>query len=227
MALNIAERTIRLTAVRPGMLLKIQYTTGVYMVFVVNENRMNVKTNKFQLHAYKLNQTTTETDLINILVNLNAGIIVDSVNKEIRTQEITDTVAYEARYILRGVDARPYRTFNIENIREATRLSIELPEIIDRIIRGEVIITSKDSKRQLLTCAQSGDEECIKEIPEIRSRMITKKRTPEEIAKEEARERENMLRGERENMLRTALKIIVRPARNAFNTIRQYIKGEI
>lgn len=218
MALNIVERTAKLSTVRPGMLLRLQYTTGVYVIFVVNPNRPNAQTGKFQLHGYKLNATTTESDLINILVNLNAGLVVDSVNKELRTTEITDTEAYEARYILRGVDSRPYRTFNIENVVSVTQLSFELPPILDTILRGNVVITSKSSKRQLLTCAQSGDDECIQNIPEIREQMIAKKRTREETALEEA--------AERENQGGASARIRARSARNILNSIQQFVRGK-
>jgi hypothetical protein len=190
MALNVAERTVKLTMVTSGMIIRIQYKTGLYNIFVVNPNRRNLQTGTFQLHGYKLGATVTESDFINILVNLNAGIIIDSVNSEILTTEITDTAAYEARYILRGVDERPYRTFNIEDIISVTRLSIEIPNVIDLLVRGQIVVTNKSSKRQLLTCAQLNDDECLKNIPEIRERILPE-RTKEEIAREEATERED------------------------------------
>jgi hypothetical protein len=198
MALKIVERVAKLSTVEPGMLLRVQYSTGIYNIFVVNENRRNPSSGKFQLHGYKLPSTITESDFVNIWVNMNSGLLVDSVNKEIRSEQMTDTEAYEMRYILRGVDERPYRTFNIEDIISITQLFIEMPELIDAIVEGNIVIKNKASKRQLLTCLQTEDDNCITQVPEIRERMVK--------SQDETAERES-----------AATKIRTRTARNILN----------
>jgi len=188
MALTLMERQIIPSLVKPGMLLRMMYTTGEYMVFVVNPNRMNTVTRTPQLHAYKLNGILNESGFINILVELNAALVIDSVNKEITLEAMSDTAAYEARYVLRDTEDRPYRKFTITNITSIRQLFIELPTAVDSILDGTVTIMDKGAKRKLLTCAQSNDIECIKSIPEVKSRL--RKTTPSE--REEVAEREKM-----------------------------------
>jgi len=201
MALTLMERQIIPSLVKPGMLLRMMYTTGEYMVYVVNPNKLNTASRAPQLHAYKLSGILNESGFINILVELNAALVIDSVNKEITLEEMSDTEAYEARYVLRDTEDRPYRKFTITNITSIRQLFIELPPAIDNLLDGTVTIMDKASKRKLLTCAQANDMDCIKSIPEVKSRL--RKNAPNE--REEVAEREK-LQQVRERSIQEVLK---------------------
>lgn len=193
MALTIVERAVTPTTVKPGMLAYITYSGKNYTIFVINPNKPNIHTNSVQLHAYSLGGQINESDFINILVNLNADLVIDTANKEIRTGALNDSEAYEAKYVLGSIDSRPYRTFNVKQLGSMRQLFIALPSEIDNLLSGEVTITNKSSKRKLLTCAQSGDIKCIKEIPEIKEILnISVSKTEQQVEQEEAAEREKV-----------------------------------
>lgn len=196
MALEIVEKNIPISTVRPGMLISLTYSKvsgggGNYFVFVINPNRPDTRTKTPQLHAYNFGGVVNESQFINILVNLSAALIVDSVNKELRLEAISDTEAYEAKYVVLSAGERPYKRFNLSGIGNVTQFSLVLPDILDDLVRGTLTITNQSSKRQLFTCLQQNDIEGLKEIPEIKS-VLLKPRTQETAQQEEAAERESL-----------------------------------
>lgn len=196
MALEIVEKAIPISTVRPGMLISLTYSKvsgggGNYFVFVINPNRLDIRTNTSQLHAYNFGGVVNESQFTNILVNLSAALIVDSVNKELRLEAISDTEAYEAQYLILSAGERPYKRFNLSGVGNVTQLSLVLPTILDDLVRGTLTITNQSSKRQLFTCLQKNDIEGLKEISEIKSALM-KTRTQETAQQEEAAERESL-----------------------------------
>lgn len=196
MGLEIVEKSIPLSTVRPGMLISLTYSKvsgggGNYFVFVINPNRVDIRTNTPQLHAYNFGGTVNESQFINILVNLSAGVVLDSVNKELRLEAVSDTEAYEAKYLILSTGDRPYKRFNLSGIGNLTQFSIVLPEVLDDLLRGSVVIANQSSKRQLFTCLQQNDIDGLKDIPEIKAALI-QPRTEEKARQEEAAERENL-----------------------------------
>lgn len=209
MALEIVEKSIPISTVRPGMLVSLTYSKvsgggGNYFVFVINPNRLDIRTNTPQLHAYNFGGVLNEPQFINILVNLSAGVILDSVNKELRLEAISDTEAYEAKYVVLSSGERPYKRFNLSGIGNITQFSLVLPAILDDLVRGTLTISNQSSKRQLFTSLQQNDIEGLKEIPEIKAALV-KSRTQETAQQEEAAERES-LRQTRKRSLTQVLK---------------------
>lgn len=197
MGLEIVEKNIPISSIKPGMLINLRYSKtsgggGGYFVFVINPNRTDLRTNTPQLHAYNFGGIVNESQFINILVNLSSAVVLDSVNKELRLEAISDTEAYEAKYLISSVAERPYKRFNIAGIGSTTQLLIELPSIVDAVINRNVVISNQASKRKLFTCLQEDDIDCIKDIPEVKSAVNIKK-TDFETQQEEASERENLL----------------------------------
>lgn len=192
MPLILVERPITPTNTRPGMIVTMAYNGKNYISFVINPNKKNKYSSNAQLHAYTLGGVNT-SDFVNILINVNADLVIDSANKEIRTGDLSDSEAYEAKYVLRGADARPYRTFNVSDISNIKQIYVELPSSIDNLISGDLAISNKSSKRQLLACAEKNDIECIKQIPEVKAILnVTTSYTEQEILRQEAAEREKL-----------------------------------
>lgn len=198
MGLDIVEKSIPVNNIKPGMLVNMQYTKvsgggGNYLVFVISNNRPDVRTQSVQLHAYNFGGVLNESQFINILVNLSSAVILDPVNKELRLEAISDTEAYEAKYILPSVGERPYKRFVVTNIGSTTQLLIELPAILDTIISGnQVAVVNQASKRKLFTSLQTNDIEGIKSIPEIKAVLGQTEKTQQQIEQEEVSERENL-----------------------------------
>lgn len=197
MGLEIVEKNIPTSNIKPGMLINLRYSKvagggGSYFVFVINPNKPDTRTNTPQLHAYNFGGVVNESQFINILVNLSSAVVLDPVNKELRLESVSDTEAYEAQYLVLSTSDKPYKRFNIGGIGSSTQLLIVLPPIVDSIISGNVVISNQASKRKLFACLQEEDIDCIKEIPEIAS-SIGKTKTQKEIEQEEASERENLL----------------------------------
>lgn len=196
MALEIVEKPIVVSGIKSGMLVNLSYTkvsggAGNYFLFVINPSLPNSKTGSQQLHAYNFGGIINESQFVNILVDLNAALVLDTVNKEMKLEALADTEAYEARYVIPTTDARPYRTFNIQNIGNATQLLIVLPEILDSILTGNVLISDRTSKRKLFDCLKNNDIDGIAEISEIKI-LLEKKKSDQERAQEEASEREDL-----------------------------------
>lgn len=192
MPLTLIERAITPTNTKSGMVITMSYGGKNYVAFVINPNKKNKYSGNAQLHAYTLGGINV-SDFMNIMVNINAELIIDSANKEIRTENLSDSEAYEAKYVLRGADVRPYRTFNISEVGNTKQIYIELPSQIDNLISGELSISNKSSKRQLLTCAEKDDIECIKKIPEVKAILnVTTSYTEQDILRQEAAEREKV-----------------------------------
>lgn len=196
MALEIVERPIAVSAIKSGMLINLSYTKvggggGNYFLFVINPSRTNTKTGSQQLHAYNFGGIINESQFVNILVDLNAAVILDTVNKELKLETLADTEAYEAKYVIPTTDARPYRIFNIPNIGSVTQLMIVLPEVLDSILTGNVSISDRVSKRKLFDLLQENNVEGIKELTEIKT-LLGKTKSEQERLQEEASEREDL-----------------------------------
>jgi hypothetical protein len=205
MGLEVVERNIPLSNIRPGMLISLNYTKvagggGNYFVFVINPNLIDIRSSSPQLHAYNFGGAINESQFINILVNLSAALVVDTVNKELRLEAISDTEAYEAKYLILSTGERPYKRFNISGIGTATQFAVVLPEVLDEILSGTIKITNQSSKRKLFTSLQQNDIESLKEIPEIQAALLTP-RTQETAQQEEEAERENVRQPRRRSLM--------------------------
>jgi len=205
MGLEVVERNIPLSNIRPGMLVSLNYTkvgggSGNYFVFVINPARTDNRTNSPQLHAYNFGGTINESQFINLLVNLSAGVVLDTVNKELRLEAISDTEAYEAKYLVMSTDERPYKRFNLSGIGTATQFSLVLPAMLDEVLRGTITITNQSSKRLLFTSLMQDDEDGLKKIPELQA-MLIEPQAQEKFQEEEAAERENLRQSRKRSLV--------------------------
>lgn len=171
--IEVVQENIAPSGIQSGMIINLSYTKvdgggGNYSVFVINPSRTDASTGLRHLHGYIFNGTVSESQLINLLVNINAGIVLDTIKNEIRLESISDSDAYEAKYLIPSSDSRPYRKFNIDNIGGVTKLSLSLPTELETLITNTMSISAKSSKRKLFDCLQEDNMVGLEEIPEIK-----------------------------------------------------------